>query len=128
MVDQIHERPEGTAGAAFRRNRERFVEGEDFTSIDQPDVIRRLGFSRPQGGTPASVILLSRRGYLKLVKPMDDDCAWAVQGEMVDRYFMVEQIAEAINDDDLRIEVSGELCHFFCGLDTSDLSPGQTSF
>lgn len=39
------------------------------------------------------VTLLTRRGYLKLMKPLTDDRAWAVQGEMIDRYFMVEQIA-----------------------------------
>src|SRR5690606_1288137 len=37
-----------------------------------------------------------KRGYLKLVKPMDDDRAWEVQGEMIDRYLLVEQIAETV--------------------------------
>ncbi|SCM71532.1 hypothetical protein KL86PLE_100252 [uncultured Pleomorphomonas sp.] len=96
MVDEVHQRPDGTAGRTFRENRTRFVEGEDFVSLDQPDEIRRLGFTRPQGGTPASVILLTRRGYLKLVKPLTDDRAWAVQGEMIDRYFLVEQIVGAV--------------------------------
>ncbi len=90
QVDKVHERPEGTAGRVFRDNRSRFVRGEDFLVLDQPDEIRRLGFLRPQGGTAASVILITKRGYLKLTKPMSDDRAWAVQGEMVDRYFMVE--------------------------------------
>ncbi|OYY84621.1 MAG: hypothetical protein B7Y61_08745, partial [Rhizobiales bacterium 35-66-30] len=98
MVDEIHKRPDGTGRRTFNEHRARFVEGEDFVTLNQPDEIRTLGFSRPQGGTPASVILITRRGYLKLVKPMSDDRAWEVQGEMIDRYFMVEQIASLAPD------------------------------
>jgi hypothetical protein len=36
-------------------------------------------------------MLLTKRGYLKLVKPMNDDRAWQVQGEMIDAYFAVRQ-------------------------------------
>lgn len=90
MVDEIHQRADGTASRNFRENRERFVDGRDFVTLNQPDEIRRLGFTRPQGGTPASVILLTERGYLKLVKPMQDDRAWEVQGEMIDCYFKVK--------------------------------------
>ena len=93
MVDMVHQRPDGTARRTFNDNRERFVEGEDFITVDQPDVLRTLGFERPQGGVPAFVHLITRRGYLKLVKPMSDDRAWAVQGEMIDRYFAIGQAA-----------------------------------
>lgn len=90
MVEDVHQRPTGTAGRNFRENRARFVEGEDFINVNQPDEIRRLGFERPQGGTPPFVTLLTRRGYLKLTKTLNDDRAWQVQGDMVDRYFAVE--------------------------------------
>ena len=40
--------------------------------------------------------LEERGAYLKLVKPMNDDRAWQVQGEMIDRYFMVEEIIAAV--------------------------------
>ena len=98
MVDAIHQRPDGTARRTFNENRERFVEGEDFLTLNQPDEIRTLGFTRPQGGTPATVILITRRGYLKLVKPLTDDRAWEVQGEMIDRYFAVERLAALAPD------------------------------
>ncbi|GHA13148.1 hypothetical protein GCM10007989_04660 [Devosia pacifica] len=90
IVDRVHQRVDGTAGRTFRENRERFVEGEDFVEAPydafSSDVVRRT-----KGGNRKPIILLTRRGYLKLVKPMNDDRAWKVQGEMVDRYFMVEQ-------------------------------------
>ena len=93
MVDEIHQRADGTARRNFNDNRDRFHEGADFVTLNQPNEIRSLGFTRPQGGTPASVVLLTERGYLKLVKPMQDDRAWEVQGEMIDCYFKVKSAA-----------------------------------
>lgn len=34
LIDVLHSRPEGTASAAFRRNRNRFIDGEDFYVLD----------------------------------------------------------------------------------------------
>ncbi len=96
MVDEIHKRPEGTAKRTFAENRERFMDGEDFTLVpaSQRDEFRTFGIEVPNRG----LTLLTRRGYLKLVKPLTDDRAWEVQGEMIDRYFMVEKIAAMAPD------------------------------
>ncbi len=91
MIDKVHGRVDGTAGRTFRENKTRFVDGEDFCILNQPDEIRRLGFTRPQGGTPATVVLVTRRGYLKVTKSLNDDRAWEVFDQMVERYFAVEQ-------------------------------------
>lgn len=99
QIDKVHARPDGTAGRNFRENRERFVKDDDFILLDQPDEIRRLGFTRPQGGTPPNVILITRRGYLKVVKSLNDDVAWSVFEDMVDRYFAVEAQPVARLDD-----------------------------
>ena len=45
-IDAVHGRPNGTASRNFRANRKRFIEGEDFYIINQPDEIRRLGYRR----------------------------------------------------------------------------------
>jgi len=87
MIDKVHQRPEGTAGRNFRTNREHFVEGEDYFTVNQPDEIRRLGFERPQGGTSEQVVLFTQSGYLMLVKSLRDALAWRVQRELVNAYF-----------------------------------------
>lgn len=86
-MDTFHQRPEGTARRNFSANRQHFIEGEDFFIIDQPDEIRTLGFRRPQGGTPGSVTLLTKMGYLMLVKSFTDDLAWMVQRQLIKDYF-----------------------------------------
>lgn len=87
QIDQVHMRPDGTAGRTFRENRDRFTEGADFIQLDQPDEIRRLGFSRPQGGVPGSLTLVTERGYRRLCKSLNDDRAWDVFDEMLETYF-----------------------------------------
>ena len=92
-IDTLHHRPDGTAGRNFRENRfnkdgtPRFIDGEEFFEINQPDEIRRLGFERPQGGTPAKAIVMTESGYLMLVKSLNDDLAWQVQKQLVKHYF-----------------------------------------
>lgn len=89
MIDAVHKRPKDTAGRNFRENRGRFVEGEDFIELTS-DEIRRMSEVGVFPPRTARGTVLTKRGYLKLTKPMNDDRAWEVQGEMIDRYFEVK--------------------------------------
>lgn len=91
-IDMVHQRPNGTAGRNFRKNKEHFIENEDYYIITQPDEIRRLGFIRPQGGTSESIILVTESGYLMLVKSFTDDLAWQVQRKLVNTYFKAKDM------------------------------------
>ncbi|WP_248769161.1 ORF6N domain-containing protein [Pseudomonas sp. MWU12-2345] len=85
MIDQVHERPEGTAGRTFTAHKERLIEGADyfFADTSQKDVLRCFGIEVPNRG----LILLVEQGYLMLVKPFTDDLSWAVQRQLVSNYF-----------------------------------------
>ncbi len=91
-IDAVHQRPDGTARKRFNDNKEHFIEGEDFFRIDQPSEIRTLGITRPQGGIPESVILITESGYYMLVKSFTDDLSWTVQRALVNSYFKVKQV------------------------------------
>lgn len=91
-IDNAHERKDGTARKRFNDNREHFIEGTDFFIINQPSEIRTLGFQRPQGGTPESVILISESGYLMLVKSFTDNLAWEVQRTLINSYFRIKEV------------------------------------
>lgn len=93
-IDEVHQRPEGTARKRFNDNREHFVEGEDYFEVNQPAEMRTLGFERPQGGFPEKVILVAESGYLMLVKSFTDDLAWQVQKKLVDGYFRAKSLAQ----------------------------------
>lgn len=85
MIDQVHERPEGTAGRTFTAHKDRLIEGADyfFADTSQKDVLRCFGIEVPNRG----LILMAEQGYLMLVKPFTDDLSWSVQRQLVNNYF-----------------------------------------
>ena len=91
-IDAVHGRPEGTARKRFNDNKKHFIEGEDFFVVNQPSEIRTLGLTRPQGGTPSSIILITESGYLMLAKSLTDDLSWEVQRQLVNIYFKAKVI------------------------------------
>lgn len=86
MIDEVHQRPEGTARAAFNRNRAHFIEGADYLELTA-DVIRTESISDAFAARTAKGIILFESGYLMLTKPFNDDLAWKVQRELVNSYF-----------------------------------------
>ncbi|EIV7689395.1 ORF6N domain-containing protein [Salmonella enterica] len=86
MVDKVHQRPEGTAAATFRRHRRRFVEGRHFFELTG-DVLRRQMFIALFPTHTRKGIVISEMGYLLLVKPFNDDLSWLIQEELVNAYF-----------------------------------------
>ncbi|WKN20639.1 ORF6N domain-containing protein [Azotobacter vinelandii] len=81
MIDEVHERPEGTARRNFNEHRPRFIEAEDFFVRNSYEA-RQMGITAPNGLT-----LLTESGYLMLVKSLSDDLAWEVQRQLVRSYF-----------------------------------------
>jgi hypothetical protein len=89
MIDKVHQRPEGTASRTFGSKRERFTEGKHFYLVDfsKNNVLRPFGVEVP----PRGLTLITERGYLKLVKTLDDDLAWDVQDQLIDGYFRAQE-------------------------------------
>ncbi|OAH45537.1 ORF6N domain-containing protein [Pseudomonas monteilii] len=81
MIDQVHERPEGTARRNFNEHRDKLIEGEDYFVRNSSEA-RKMGFVAPNG-----LSLLTEQGYLMLVKSLTDDLAWTVQRQLVINYF-----------------------------------------
>lgn len=91
-IDTIHGRPEGTARKRFNDNKKHFIEGEDYYLVTQPSEIRTLGITRPQGGLPEFVILITETGYFMISKSFRDDLSWSVQRQLVNTYFKAKEI------------------------------------
>ena len=89
IIDQVHERPEGTAKRNFSDNRDRFRAGEDYFLIpkSESDGFRTFGIEVPNRG----LTVLTEQGYLMVVKSLTDDLAWTVQRQLVNSYFRPQQ-------------------------------------
>ena len=90
-VDTVHQRPDGTARVTFNRNKDHFIEGEDYFVCDTYEAKELFGISAPNG-----IALITEQGYLMLVKPFSDELSWKVQRQLVSSYFRVK---EMVNND-----------------------------
>lgn len=110
MIDEAHQRPKGTASAAFRRHRDRFTISKHYFELNAEqirDEIKVTGFvnrTEPEGAVCADVkrrwivsdlfpvksshgFVITELGYLLLTKPFNDDLAWKIQEQLVEAYF-----------------------------------------
>ena len=86
MIDTAHQRPKGTAKAAFGRHRSRFVKGRHYFELTEY-VLRTQLFAEFFPKHTRKGIVITEMGYLLLVKPFQDDLSWLVQEELVNAYF-----------------------------------------
>ncbi len=84
MMDELHERPEGTARRNFNTNKPHLTEEKDYFVRNSSEA-REMRFTAPNGLT-----LLTESGYSILVKSFTDDLAWQVQKELVKGYFQAK--------------------------------------
>lgn len=82
-IDELHQRPEGTADRNFRENQKRFIAGVDYYKLNKNQNNEFRGLEIPNRG----LIVITETGYPMLVKSFNDDLAWAVQRALVNSYF-----------------------------------------
>lgn len=93
-VDELHERVEGTAGRNFRENKKHFIKGEDYFQRNSSEAKQEFDIIAPNG-----LILLTESGYLMLVKSLQDDLAWKVQRDLVNKYFKAQEIFGSLSKE-----------------------------
>lgn len=104
-IDEVHNRPEGTAKRNFQENKEKFILGEDYFIISQRDLEDknaseasnslkyefRPSINKDDVNTRGTTFL-TESGYLMLVKSLNDDTAWDVQRKLVNTYFKTKEV------------------------------------
>lgn len=113
MIDQVHQRPDGTARRNLNANRERFIDGKHLYKICADEFRTRFPGVLPERATE-DVTLLTQRGYLLLVKSFTDELSWQVQDMLVDGYFEGQRQAtqpssSRIANHRLRLSLAKEL-------------------
>ncbi|EDY1994254.1 ORF6N domain-containing protein [Salmonella enterica subsp. enterica serovar Typhimurium] len=107
MVDEVHERPQDTARAAFNRNRAHFIVDVDYEELG-PDVIRT---DLPEGTfskfAPSGIVLFES-GYLMLTKPFNDPLSWQVQRELVNAYFRHQQPTQPLTEIEMIAAIAAD--------------------
>lgn len=91
-VDRIHERVLGTTSRNFHRNIEHMILGKDYYKLSMNE-IRSLNINSKYI-YPKGLTVLTRSGYLMIVKSLKDDRAWEIQKQLVNAYFILEKVIE----------------------------------
>ena len=104
-IAKIHNQPVGKINERINSNKNHFREGIDVINIKsvipQKD-IEKMGFTQNALNRLKYIYLLSERGYLKLVKLLEDDKAWDIYEDLVDNYFNMRAAIESDNKAILR--------------------------
>ncbi|WP_099346890.1 ORF6C domain-containing protein [Clostridium tertium] len=106
-IDMLHERVEGTAKRNFSDNKKHFIENEDYFFVKPADVQKYE--IRTSEINNRGTYLITESGYLMLVKSLQDDLAWKVQRELVNNYFRVKEVVQALNTSKLSKELQAIL-------------------
>ena len=103
-IDEVHQRPEGTAKKAFSRNRKRFIRGVDYFIVTRSEIQKSVKDTLEYFGDIPNrgITVLTETGYLMVVKPFTDDLSWKVQRILVSSYFNCRKLQnEVINRSDI---------------------------
>ena len=103
-IDEVHQRPEGTAKKAFSRNRKRFIRGVDYFIVTRSEIQKSVKDTLEYFGDIPNrgITVLTETGYLMVVKPFHDDLSWKVQRILVSSYFNCGKLQnEVINRSDV---------------------------
>lgn len=109
-IDEVHQRPSGTARKAFNRNRKRFIKDIDYFIVTRSDFqkyvkdtleiqksTKRTLENDNFGNIPnRGITVLTETGYLMVVKPFTDDLSWEVQRRLVNGYFKGREMEQSI--------------------------------
>lgn len=96
-IDMLHERVEGTAKRNFAENKKHFIENEDYFYINGQELRHLKQSTNFVLSNAKEIIFITESGYLMLVKSLQDDLAWKVQRELVNKYFRISNVPSLDN-------------------------------
>ena len=90
-IDMLHERVEGTAKRNFNENKKHLIQNVDYFLIKGEELRELKQSTNFVLSNAKEITLITESGYLMLVKSLQDDLAWKVQRELVNKYFRVKE-------------------------------------
>lgn len=96
-IDEVHQRPSGTAKRNYNKNKKHFIENKDYFKISPYEF--RTAFDVDMDERQQNEIMLfTEVGYLMLVKSFRDDLSWSVQRQLVTVYFRGKELEKNLKE------------------------------
>lgn len=103
-ISKIHKKETKRVNEQFKRNSERFEKEKDFFELTRQEYVKSMKATLEiLGPNTKNVFLFTERGYLKLVKTFTDDFSWKVQDILIDEYFNMKKLRNAIAGGEIEI-------------------------
>lgn len=99
-IDEVHQRPSGTAKRNFNSHKEHFIKGEDYFTVTMSEFRTYYvpNLDKGVGNPNLDVVLLTESGYLMTVKTFKDELSWSVQRRLVNTYFRARKDSNVANN------------------------------
>ena len=102
-IAKVHKVDENNLRQNFKRNKQHFIENEDYFALKKNEVSDILSLTSEEkiSKFAPKIHLFTKTGYLMLVKSLTDDLSWKIQRELVTHYFATAHAEREnlINDD-----------------------------
>lgn len=103
-ISKIHKKETKRVNEQFKRNRERFEKEKDFFELTRQEYIKSMKATLEiLGPNTKNVVLFTERGYLKLTKTFNDDFSWKVQDVLIENYFNMKKLRNALESGEIEI-------------------------
>lgn len=97
-IAEIHGMETKHVRELLNRNSKKFINNKDLIDLkkvvvenDDFTICSQMGYSRMEISRAEHIYILSERGYLKLVKIMDNEKAWEIYNNLLDEYFYMRE-------------------------------------
>jgi len=99
-VAEVHGISKATVDSSFHRNRYMYEEGEDYFKVPFAEWKKLRNEDSPlfRGSTGHGILLFTKRGYLMLVKSLNDKVSWQAQRTLVDSYFELQEVKTVLKE------------------------------
>ena len=105
-IAKIHKKEVREINQQLKRNSEYFQENKDFFTLKREDFKKSLTVILEKFPPNLKEIkLFTERGYLKLTRTFSDDFSWKVQDILIDEYFNMKKLRNAIASGEIEITV-----------------------
>lgn len=112
-IDTYHKRADGTAKQNFINNRKHFQENIDYFIVRRKELGDKMTAIYGFNPKAPSGTLLTKSGYLMIVKSMNDPVAWDQHRKLVNTYFLAEQlVAEKQQENNTAVALTTQTENF----------------
>lgn len=112
----MHNKETKRINEAIRNNIDKFVKGKDFIDVKNnsnflDELIDHEILNVNSINRSSNIFILSERGYLKIIKILEDDISWKIYDSIMDEYFDNRKVIKEISSNNM-LDIQNKMDNF----------------